>query len=375
MLSLAEFTQLAKDNSKDGRVNLVAALTDLFVSADDQQAEQVSLIFGDIVLCILGQLEADARQDLANRVGAHNAAPHNLLLELAQDEIEVAQTVLENSKVLSADDLARVASFGSMEHLRVLAGREEVDEQVAKVIVVRGDDAVLAKVTENPGANFDESTFLRLVDRSRLYQAIQEALLTRSDLPPEAARMLLPLLSKEVAARIKADGPDSPLAKAMADKAAEDEADRAKRAEAAREKADKLISDVKAGKAKIDDVVQNFARGDKAEELGCLLASMGELPLSSVKNLVYGKSDKPLVIICKAVDVGPEAFKSILTMRARRLGLSGTALNEAILRYTNFSKDAALRSLAAIRESVEQPNKPQDPGAPAKSNIAFGVRR
>jgi uncharacterized protein (DUF2336 family) len=375
MLSLAKLSKLAKDNSTGGRKSLISALTDLFVSAENEQAEQISLIFGDIVMRVLGQLEAEARQTLARRVCAHAAAPHDLMVELAKDEIEVAQPVLETSPVLTAEDLARIASTESMEHMSAIAGRENVEEVVTRVIVSRGDNEILTKVAENQGAHFDESAFMRLVDRSRQYPAIQEALINRQDLPSDAARMLVPFLSSELAERVKSLGADSTLVQVMAERAAEEVASRARKVAEAKEQADKLIKDVKSGKAKLDDAVQMFARGDRAAELGILLAKMSDLPSASVSNLIYGKSDKPLVIICKACGVGQEAYKSILTMRARQLGMSGPALNDSLQRYAKFAESAAKRSLMEIRASVAEATKPKESPDQMTSKIAFGVKR
>lgn len=374
---LTKLSQLAKDSSSGGRKSLVAALTDLFVSADSDQAEQVSLMFGDIVMRVLGQLEDEARRALAKRVSSHASAPHDLMVQLAKDDIEVAQPVLEESPVLKAEDLADIAATGSMDHLKAIAGRQKVEEIVTRVIVSRGDNQVLTKVAGNSGASFSEETFLRLVDRSMAYPAIQEALINRTDLPDDAARMLVPFLSEELTERVKELGADNTLVMVMAERAAEEVAARARRLSEAREQSDQLIRDVQNGKAKLDDAVRLFARSDRATELGILLAKVSHLPVAAVSKLVYSKSDKPLIIICKANGVSEDAFKNILTMRARHLGMSGLAVNDAIQRYKQFTDDAASRSLIAIRENAEKNMKKQlgpEEGSP-KSNVAFAVKR
>jgi len=374
---LTKLSELAKDNSTGGRKSLVAALTDLFMSADTDKAEQVSLMFGDIVMRVLGQLEDEARRALAKRVSSHAAAPRDLMVTLAKDQIEVAQSVLEESPVLNAEDLAEIATTGSQEHLKAIAGREKVEEVVTRVIVTRGDNQVLTKVAENNGASFSEDTFHRLVDRSKAYPAIQAALINRKDLPSDAARMLVPFLSEELMERVKGLGADNTLVMVMAERAAEEVAARARRLAEAKEQSDQLIKDVQNGKAKLDDAVRLFARSDRAAELGILLAKVSHLPVAAVSNLIYSKSDKPLIIICKANGVSEDAFKNILTMRARHLGMSGLAVNDAIQRYKQFTDDAASRSLIAIRENAEKNMKKQSEpeGGSAKTKVAFAVNR
>lgn len=374
MLNLDKLSELAKDNTAGGRKSLVSALTDLFLSAEPGQAEQISLIFGDIVMRVLGKLELETRMALAERVCSHSSAPHALMVELGKDQIEVAQAVLEKSPVLQSGDLSEIAKSGSMDHLSAIAGREQVDEEVTQTIVSHGDNQVLTKVVENQGAHFNEETFTRLASRAKDYPAIQEALMNRADLPADAARMLVPFLSDELTERVKELGADNALVQVMAEKAAQEVAARARKVSEARQHTDQLIRDVQSGKAKIDDAVRMFSRNDRAAELGILLAAVSELPAGSVSKLIYGKSDKPLVILCKANGVSTDAFKNILTMRARRMGMGGLAINEAMQRYETFSDTAAMESLAVIRNSVAGGSKKPEDDA-AKTNIAFAVNR
>ena len=68
MINLAKLADLARDTSAGGRKSLVSMLTDLFVNSGDDRDEQISLLFGDIVLKVLGQLEEETRIILSKRV-------------------------------------------------------------------------------------------------------------------------------------------------------------------------------------------------------------------------------------------------------------------------------------------------------------------
>ena len=124
MFNLAKLAELARDSSAAGRKSLVSTLTDLFVSSGDDRDEQISLLFGDIVLKVLGQLEEETRIILSKRVCKEKDAPRDLMVKLAQDAFPVAGPVLENSPALTSDDLVAIASSASMEHLGAIAGRE-----------------------------------------------------------------------------------------------------------------------------------------------------------------------------------------------------------------------------------------------------------
>ncbi|GGB35918.1 hypothetical protein GCM10011316_05080 [Roseibium aquae] len=377
MLSLSKLAELAKDKTSTGRKSLVAAVTDLFLSADDDHVEEVSLIFGDIVMHVLGQLEHETRLALAKRVGRHRSAPHKLMKELAQDTIEIARPVLEDSPVLKMSDLVDVAATQSMDHLSAIAGRSNLDEAVTEVLVDRGDSSVLTKVTANPGAHFADTTYLRLVDKAKADPDIQSALVQRTDMPEEAARMLVPFLSKELTERIKELNVDGALVQVMAERAAAEVAARAQRAQQTRDQINQLIKDVAAGKTKIDDAVSYFAKSDRAAELGILLAKVSNLPAAGVSRLVYTESDKALSIICKANGVTQSAYKHILTMRAKHLRMGGLELNAALQRYSALTDSSAQKSLGAIRASIEQhmPKREDETKKDGKKPVPFAVHR
>lgn len=351
MINLAKLADLARDPSAAGRKSLIGVLTDLFVGSGDDRDEQISLLFGDIVLKVLGQLEEETRIILSKRICREKEVPRELMVKLAQDSFPVAEPVLENSPALTSEDLVTIASSASMKHLGAIAGRDTVDKAVTTVLVNRGDTSVLSKVAENEGAEFAEGSFLKLVEKARSNETIQAALINRSDLPEEAAAALLPFLTEELKERVSALGADNTLVQLLAERAATEVAARAHKLEEAREQSNALIRDVVSKKTNIDEAVISFARADQTVELGILLAKVSNLPSAAVSQLLFSASDKPLIILCKANGVTSEAYKDVLTMRARRLRMGGVELNAAIQRYSALSAEGARRSLETLKQS------------------------
>ena len=381
MFSLAKLADMARDASPAGRKGLIKSLTDLFVSAGDDRDEQISLLFGDIVLKVLGQLEEETRMVLAKRVCLEADAPRELMVKLAKDKISVAAPVLEHSPALTSEDLVEIASTASMEHLGAIAGRKTVDKAVTTVLVDRGDSMVLTKVAGNKGAEFEEASFLKLVEKARTNEAIQAALISRKDLSEKVAGDLLSFLTEELKERVGALGADSTLVQLLAERAATEVTARARKMEDAREEANAMIRDVVSKKAKIDDVVTMFARADRTAELGILLAKLSGLPPAAVSQLLFSVSDKPLIILCKANGVTADAYKDILTMRARRLRMGGLELNAAIQRYSALSNEGARRSLETLKQSGSvfglkmEEDAANDTAAPTKKNVPFASNR
>ncbi|MBD8890605.1 DUF2336 domain-containing protein [Roseibium litorale] len=369
MLSLSRLSELAKDNSTAGRKTLVTALSDLFVTTDPDHAEQISILFGEIIMRVLDELEEETRISLALKMCHHPSAPHDLMAKLASDNFPVAEAVLRNSDVLDAKDLEDIARSCSMEHLEAIASRKKVQENVTGVLVERGDEGVLETVAGNTGAAMVNETFTRLVNKVKTYPGLQMALIKRKDLPDCAASVLANLLTEEMAERVQAMGGDSLLAKALAERAVDTVKEQASKLETTRREAMLFISKVVEGTVSLDEGIRHFIRNDGLAELGILLAKVSKLPMGSVSQLIYGKSEKTLIVVCKASGVSDEGFKNILTVRARKVGLSGQDVAEAIKRYKNFSKEVAVESLKAIRASCQPKEQEHEETAPQRSGV------
>ncbi|SHM24402.1 DUF2336 domain-containing protein [Roseibium suaedae] len=352
-----------------GRKTLVTALSDLFVSTDPEHAEQMSILVGDIIMQVMDELEEETRISLALKMCHHPAAPHDLMARLANDCFPVAEAVLRNSDVLDTTDLEGIARSCSMEHLEAIASRRKVEEAVTGILVDRGDEVVLTTVASNNGAQMANETFDRLVSMVKTYPRLQNALIRRSNLPQTAVRILAGLLTEEMAERVQSMGGDSELTRALAERAVDTVKERAAKLEASRKEAMAFIQKVVDGAVSLDEGIRHFIRNDGLAELGILLAKVSHLPMASVSQLIYGKSEKTLIVVCKATGVSDEGFKNILTVRARKVGLTGQEVAEAIKRYKNFSKEKAVEALDAIRAKTEPKEEVHEELPPEKEGV------
>lgn len=145
---------------------------------DDEQVAQY-----DEVLCQLAELvESEARAHVAKLLAPLDRAPGNVVVKLANDEIEVAQPLLEFSNVLSDDDLIEIIAKQSEEHRLAIAGRATVPERVGEAIVEHGETASVVRLVRNSNAEFGEQTLERLAERAAADTAIAEDLRSRDDI-------------------------------------------------------------------------------------------------------------------------------------------------------------------------------------------------
>lgn len=180
--AFASFRVLNGDGSDGDRDQLFRNMAQLFsfVSdrCDDDQVAQY-----DEVLCQLAELvEVEARAHVARLLAPLERAPGTVVLQLANDDIEVARPLLEFSTVLSDDDLIDIVSRQSEDHRVAIAGRAVVHERVGEAIVEHGGTAAVSRLVRNDKAEFDRATLEKLVERATRDAEIASDLRGRTDI-------------------------------------------------------------------------------------------------------------------------------------------------------------------------------------------------
>lgn len=347
MQALERLTELAGSSGQVDRGELVEALTDLFVAVDGAKGEKLGLLFGTVVSSVIEQLEDHSRKTLAERVSDNERLPRNLAKRLAEDDvIEIARVIIENSTVLTSEDLVSIAETQSQDHLLALAERSGLTAKVTDVLVRRGSNEVLKTVTDNDKASISVDGFDVLVGRARKDTELQEALVKRQDLPPDPAKRLIPFLDKSVRERLEEISGNPRLVEMLSHVAAEKVRSQLRELGGTQTQTEQAIEAVQKGKTPLDDVVVYFAKNDKPVDLALVLAKIGNVAEAVATRLVLKGDDGPLILLCRALDVSPKAFNHIVKMRARRLRLTGQNSQDCLQRYSEMTVEKARETLA-----------------------------
>src|SRR5882757_4484368 len=153
------------------RVETLRRVTDLFINgAVDYSDEQIAL-FDDVFQCLIDHIETSAKALLANRLAPIETAPPLTMRALAFDDvIEVAGPALSQSARLDDKTLIENARSKSQAHLMAISTRKTLSGAVTDVLVQRGNNEVIQSTVNNPGAEFTERGFTRLVSRAEGHQ-------------------------------------------------------------------------------------------------------------------------------------------------------------------------------------------------------------
>jgi uncharacterized protein (DUF2336 family) len=313
--------KLARDKSAAGRKALVNAVSDLFFNNKDVLSDREKALMTDILRQIIHDVEMSVRRELAERLADAHQAPHELIVALANDEIEVAHPLLIQSDILHDFDLVEIIHHRTLEHQLAIAMRKGLTENVTDALVETGNEDVVAKMIENPSARISKSTMEYLVDQSKRVDTYQNPLLKRPDLEPDLAKKMYwwvsAALRQHIVKNFTVDTADldetleSTVKNVIDRHGGSGEAGNSKPAKLA----DRLAED---GKITPRMLVQVLRQGE-IPLFEAMFAKISGLRPRLLRRMLFEPGGEALAILCKAVSIDKTDFASIfmLSRKAR----------------------------------------------------------
>ena len=148
---LQTITDLAREKSSDKRRELLGRVADLFFDGAEHHTHQEAVLFRDIVLKMLNDVDLDGRAEFSERVASQQTLPVDVARQLAQDDVVVAGPMLQHSSVLTDDDFVELSKNLSPAHLESIAQRASLSGAVTDALIEHGTRAVWQKVSQKPG--------------------------------------------------------------------------------------------------------------------------------------------------------------------------------------------------------------------------------
>lgn len=180
------------------RLAILGHMIDLFLLGAGTYSNEQIAIFDQVIFRLIRDLDQATLATLSVKLTRISQAPENVVAYLSSsDDIAIAGPTLEKCEVLSDVHLVDVATKKSQKHLAAIAGRLKISELVTDVLVNRGSDEVLHKLTRNQRANISEIGFVKLIKIAKSNQTLAAAIAVRRDLPQELRPFLniLPVLN------------------------------------------------------------------------------------------------------------------------------------------------------------------------------------
>jgi len=349
--SFAELEAALSLGLRPRRFELLRRVTDLFIANVETCTDAQVDDFDDVMDRLVEKIEREALIELSGRLAPLSRAPKNIVHRLSRDDdIEIAQPVLEQSAVLSESALMEIAKTKSQAHLVAIAGRPSIPETITDVLVDRGDLTVARKVTANRGARFSRSGHARVASRAEQDFELAEAFVRRADVPDDLFDQLVSKAAETVRRKlITTASPQMRERITLAVAAATKSVVSAEAARPRSQPATGLGATLKPDIGLLRGQVARYAKSGKLPELIDALGALLGVSNYVVKNLIRQQADETLVILGKAVGLGWPDISEILTVTMReKIDQHGKALFDT---YTTLSNTNVQRILQFVQTS------------------------
>src|SRR4051794_1186570 len=329
------------------RVETLRRVTDLFLNgAVDYSDEQIAL-FDDVFHCLMRHIEASAKALLASRLAPVGTAPPMTIRALAFDDlIEVAAPVLSQSERLDDEALIETARNKSQAHLMAISARKTLSGAVTDVLILRGDDDVVQNTVNNPGAQFTERGYGRLVARAEGDDNLATCIGLRPSIPRHHYLKLLAKASDPVRARLEAANP--PLAGGVT-AAGGGATRRARSASSAitRETAiaHALVKSLYEDGRLDENQVAAFAEAGKFDETNAALAALANVPVAVAETMMVESRAEGVLILAKVSGMSWSTVKAIINMRDDLSGMDRADLEACRQTYERLRTSTAQQVL------------------------------
>lgn len=185
-----ELLKLARDRSDQGRARLSTAVADIFSGSTDALSERERVLMLDILRDLIGSCERSVRLSISEKIAKMPDVPHDLAVELANDEADIAFPILSKCNVLKDTDLIEVIRNRTVQHQLAIAIRNPVGFDVSDAIVGAGSEEVITRLLSNEDSRISETTMEYLVGESERVKSYQDPILHRDDLDPALAQRM-----------------------------------------------------------------------------------------------------------------------------------------------------------------------------------------
>ena len=338
--------ELAREKSRAGRAGLFAAIAELFERRGEDLHENERRMMGEILRRLSRDVERQLRAKLASRLAARPEAPRELLLMLANDDIEVAYPILVESAALRDIDLIEVVRHRTLQHQLAVAIRKDLSESVSEALVETGHEDVIVALLSNADARISANVMQHLTEESKRVDRFQIPLVRRPDLPKELARRMCMWVSAAMRMHIvehyaidphDLDDEIDGVAREVAQEA-EAEADGPSPASSLVEK----LHD--AGELTPSFVLKALSQG-QVTLFELSFAKLTGLRPVLLRRIVYEPGGEGLAVLCRAIGVDTQVFLSMyrLTRKARAIvgQPTGAELKELGGLYIDMTPEAA----------------------------------
>lgn len=351
MSDMGRLAQLAANPQDTTREEIYLAVASLYRVQSAHLNTRERELMHDILRRLTSDVEMAIRIALAERLSEDTTAPHELIMLLADDRIEVARPVILRSPLLSDEDMLQLVAECGSSHQEAVASRANISEPVADALAKCEAETVLIALVRNVTARISSTAYELLVEKSRQLSDLQAPLAQRKDLPAELANRMCNWVSDALKTYIvqnyavEAKRLDAAFAHAETVVKSEPAPPKTPPAEGASKLVDKLAT---AGQLKPGFLLRVLHQG-QIDLFDLAFARLLELSLAELRQYLYEKGPKGVALLCRAVGIDRCVFATVFNLsrqaRLMKPALSAGEMTEVEAIFSGFSKAAAMTEI------------------------------
>lgn len=347
--SIEALLRMALDRSSTGRTALAQSIADICLEAGTAlNPRELALTF-DILHTLIHSVEMRVRRELAQRLAPLRNVPRDLIVTLANDQIDVAYPVLVESDVLEDADLISVAQEQRASHQIAITLRTHLSAAVSQALVDTNNLDVIDSLMRNPAAEIEQATMERLVEISRGTPPLRRPLLQRHDLNADLAWQMSSWVGDALKSYITENFPaEFEKVELQIDEAVQgagaESLDRA-----ARDYVSELAEIERSGGITATMLVQTL-RQENVEFFEAMFAKLTGVNAVAMPVIVYDPGGEPFAIACKACGIAVRDFEQLYILLTKTLAgehENDPAELKRIRAYYSSLDDLAARSVVA----------------------------
>lgn len=202
---IVSFLRNIEDASLPEAKAIIAQKMGSYYSQGVFQGEEIKLAYG-----ILSALAQDAhvmvRKSLATSLKLNPNAPHDIVVRLANDVVEVAEIILEFSKALTPEDLiAVIAETQEILKFSAIARRDQLPVEVIQALWKKRHDKVIIHLMQNQTACINQNQYIEIINtyQNKDECNILELMTKRGNLPQAIIDRLYTLTSERIKLKLQ----------------------------------------------------------------------------------------------------------------------------------------------------------------------------
>lgn len=347
-----KLSKLIKDNNPESRTEVIGAVAGVLETNDSTLSVVEEELLADVLIELMRQAEKDIRESLSVRLSTLDNVPLRLVLHMANDEIDIASPILENSQILTDLDLLYIIKSHDAPYWRSIAKRDGLSGELIDTLANTRDDVTAIELSKNDRIVLTRYAVDVFAEMAEVNERVAKPLLMRDGLPEEVARRLYHHVGQELKSFVRDyyGVVDKEVMDTVDDVIYEYET-----------KSDDIIPDIKTklsarnmaerGMLTMQSMLDALSRGEVTFFVSQFEIYTG-IPAKEVCSLIKQSCPKGLAVVCRALGVQKSDFSKIYLM-THRVRAQGTAVDSQdmaeILRYFDrIRPEAATRIMASL---------------------------